>query len=99
MNLTTTTDSDFESDLVFMADALDAWFQLSPTTLIARYDELNTTGVVVGAEKTCWPNEWGVSASSTLLRSITNIQLLCKTHHSPHVRTSQTRLFPSGHTA
>lgn len=54
-----TTHAGFESDLVFMADALDVWFQLSPTTLMARYDELGTAGVVVGAEKTCWPNEWG----------------------------------------
>jgi hypothetical protein len=54
--------ADSEADLVFMADAFDVWFQLSPATLIARYNELDTAKVVVGADKSCWPNEWGVSA-------------------------------------
>jgi len=47
-----------ESDLVFMTDALDVWVQLSPTSLIARFEELDTDKVVVGAEKACWPNPW-----------------------------------------
>ena len=40
-----------------MMDALDAWLQLSPQTLIERYEELGTSGVVVGAERACWPND------------------------------------------
>jgi len=51
------------NDLVMMVDAFDIWFQLSPATLIARYQELGTTGVVLGADKACWPNA-GDSVSS-----------------------------------
>ena len=51
------TDADAENDLVFMMDAIDIWLQLSPETLIKRFEELNTS-VVTGADKVCWPNEW-----------------------------------------
>jgi hypothetical protein len=54
----TTTDDNAESDLVFMMDSLDVWLQLSPTTLADRFEELHTTGVVLGAVRACWPNEW-----------------------------------------
>jgi hypothetical protein len=54
----TTTNENAESDLVFMMDALDVWLQLSPTTLVGRFEELHTIGVVIGADKGCWPNEW-----------------------------------------
>jgi len=56
--LTNITDQNAESDLVVMMDALDIWLQLSPKTLIQRFEELNTFGVVLGADKACWPNEW-----------------------------------------
>jgi len=46
-----------ETDLVFTMDALDAWLQLSPGTLIERFDELGTSGVVTGGDTLCWPNE------------------------------------------
>jgi hypothetical protein len=44
-----------DSVLVFMMDGLDAWLQLSPGILIARFEELGAPGVVIGADKTCWP--------------------------------------------
>ena len=55
------TDENPESDLVFMMDAHDVWCQLSPRTLIERFDELGTSGVVVGAEEICccWPEGSG----------------------------------------
>jgi len=56
--LTNITDENAENDLVFMVDALDIWLQLSPRTLIERFEELNTFEVVTGADKACWPNEW-----------------------------------------
>jgi hypothetical protein len=56
--LTNITDKNAENDLVFMMDALDIWLQLSPRTLIERYEELSTYSVVLGADKACWPNEW-----------------------------------------
>ena len=52
-----------ETDLVLLVDALDVWFQLSPRTLVERFEELSTSGVVIGAEKVCFPNE-GDSVSS-----------------------------------
>lgn len=54
--LTNITDPNAENDLVFMMDALDIWLQLSPSTLIERFEELNSS-VVTGADKICWPNE------------------------------------------
>jgi hypothetical protein len=56
--LTNITGKDAENDLVFMMDALDAWLQVSPQTLIERFEELHTSGVVIGADKACWPNAW-----------------------------------------
>ena len=58
--LTNITDNNAEADLVLMVDALDVWFQASPRTLIERFEELGTSGVVVGAEVNCccWPNEF-----------------------------------------
>jgi hypothetical protein len=41
-----------------MMDALDIWLQQSPLALLRRYEELPGAGVVVGADKGCWPNEW-----------------------------------------
>jgi len=55
--LTNITDADAETDFVFMMDALDIWLQLSPTTLIERFEELGAPGVVIGADKACWPNK------------------------------------------
>jgi len=55
--LTNLTDTNTETNLVFMMDALDAWIQLSPKTLIERFDELGTSGVVTGGDTLCWPNE------------------------------------------
>ena len=43
---------------MFMIDALDVWLQLSPGTLMERFEELGTSGVVIGADKACWPNKW-----------------------------------------
>jgi hypothetical protein len=55
--LSNITDANAETEMVFMVDAFDVWFQLSPRVLLERFDELNTTGVVVGAERVCFPNE------------------------------------------
>ena len=55
--LTNITGGNAESDLVFMMDALDAWLQLSPRTVMERFDELGTSGVVTGGDTLCWPNE------------------------------------------
>jgi hypothetical protein len=52
------TDPSAQNDLVFMMDTFDVWLQLSPETLIKRYEEMGTTDVVVGADKLCWPNKW-----------------------------------------
>ena len=41
-----------------MMDAFDVWLQQSPVALLRRYEELADGGVVVGADKGCWPNEW-----------------------------------------
>jgi hypothetical protein len=51
------TDKNADTDLVLMVDALDVWFQLSPRTLVERFDELGTSGVVASAEINCccWP--------------------------------------------
>jgi len=46
------------NDVIFMMDAFDIWLQQSPLALLRRYDELGSGGVVVGADKGCWPNEW-----------------------------------------
>jgi hypothetical protein len=51
------TDANADTDMVLMVDAIDVWFQLSPRVLLERFDELNTTGVVVGAERICNPNK------------------------------------------
>jgi hypothetical protein len=58
--LTNITDKTAENDLVLLVDALDVWFQVSPKTLIERFEELGTRGVVVGAEINCccWPYEF-----------------------------------------
>jgi hypothetical protein len=45
-----------EDDIVLMVDALDIWFQLSSETVLARFEEFNH-GVIVGADRACWPNE------------------------------------------
>jgi hypothetical protein len=55
--LTNITDQNADADLVLMVDALDVWFQLSPRTLVERFEELGTSGVVIGAETICFPNE------------------------------------------
>jgi hypothetical protein len=55
--LSNITDANADTDMVLMVDAFDAWFQLSPRVLLERFDELNTTGVVVGAERICFPNQ------------------------------------------
>jgi len=51
------TDKNADNDLALMVDALDVWFQLSPRTLLERFDELGTSGVVASAEINCccWP--------------------------------------------
>ena len=54
-NLTNTNN---DSNLVLMVDALDVWFQLSPTVVIKHFNQLNTDKVVLGADKSCWPNDW-----------------------------------------
>jgi hypothetical protein len=46
------------NDLIFMMDAFDVWLQQSPLALVRRYEEMADGGVVVGADKGCWPNEW-----------------------------------------
>ena len=61
--LTNITDQNADADLVLMVDVLDVWFQLSPRTLVERFEELGTSGVVISAEKVCFPNE-GNSVSS-----------------------------------
>jgi hypothetical protein len=55
--LTNITGENADTDVVFMMDALDAWLQLSPGTLIKRFDELGTSKVVTGGDTLCWPNE------------------------------------------
>jgi len=54
--LTNITNDGANDDIVFMMDALDIWLQLSPRTLVERFEDLGTSGVVVGAETSCWPN-------------------------------------------
>jgi hypothetical protein len=54
--LTNITDNGANDDIVFMMDALDIWLQLSPRTLVERFEDLGTSMVVVGAETGCWPN-------------------------------------------
>jgi hypothetical protein len=46
-----------ENDIVLLVDAFDVWFQVSPATLVERFEELGTSGVLVGAEVNCccWP--------------------------------------------
>jgi hypothetical protein len=44
------------SDYVLLADAMDIWFQLSPSFLINRFNELEAE-VVIGVDKMCWPND------------------------------------------
>jgi hypothetical protein len=39
-------------------DAMDIWLQQSPLALLRRYEELNGTGVVVGGDVGCYPNDW-----------------------------------------
>jgi hypothetical protein len=39
-----------------MVDGYDVWFQLSPISLIERFEELRTPQVVMGVEVECWPN-------------------------------------------
>ena len=56
-----------DNDVIFTMDALDIWLQQSPSALLRRYEELAGGGVVIGADKGCWPNEWeGVCLQSTL---------------------------------
>jgi len=60
------TDSKSDGDIALLADALDVWFQLSPKTLVERFDELGTSGVVASAEINCccWPpidRFWAIS--------------------------------------
>jgi hypothetical protein len=50
------TDKGADNDLVFMMDALDTWFQLSPQILTERFHDLGTSGVLIGADKWCYPN-------------------------------------------
>jgi hypothetical protein len=45
-----------EDDIVLMVDALDIWFQLSSVNIVARFEELGA-GVIIGADKACWPND------------------------------------------
>ena len=45
-----------DNDLVFMIDGFDVWLQQPPAILIQRYEEMDTDLVVVGAERSCWPN-------------------------------------------
>ncbi|KAJ7464612.1 hypothetical protein FB451DRAFT_1264028 [Mycena latifolia] len=46
-----------ENDVVFMMDARDIWLQLPPAVLLERYDELDSSKVVIGADMACWPND------------------------------------------
>lgn len=92
--LTNITDQDAENDLVFMMDALDAWLQVSPKTLIERFDELHTSGVVIGADKVCWPNDW----ESVSLRYKCSFVLIVEFFSlsfrgSLHVKESQSQFF------
>ena len=50
------TDKSAENDLVLMVDALDVWFQLSPKTLVQRFEELGMSRVMIGTETACWPH-------------------------------------------
>jgi hypothetical protein len=52
-----------ENDLVLMVDGYDIWFQLSPTTLVERFEELSTPQVVMGVEVGCWPNDYASVSS------------------------------------
>jgi hypothetical protein len=60
MNNLTTTD---DNDIIFMMDAMDIWLQQSPLALLRRYEELNGTGVVVGGDVGCYPNDWESESS------------------------------------
>jgi len=89
--LTNISTIDAESDLVFMVDALDVWLQLSPRTLIERFEELGTSGVVIGADKFCWPNEWESSAcqdapESTLPKGVYGLNDEVEGNGMPHTR-------------
>lgn len=44
-----------ESDYVLMTDAMDVWFQLSPSFLVKRFEELDAE-LVIGADRMCAPN-------------------------------------------
>jgi hypothetical protein len=44
------------SDYILLADAMDIWFQLSPSFLVNRFNEMDAE-VVIGADKMCWPND------------------------------------------
>jgi hypothetical protein len=73
-----------------MMDAFDVWLQLSPINLIDRFEELNTSKVVLGADKACWPNALD-SVSSPLFIQLTGIDefFVVRLHASKR----QSRLF------
>ena len=93
--LTNITNDGVDDDIVFMMDAFDVWLQLSPRTLVERFEELGTSGVVVGAETACWPNEWD-SVSRTNFHGAFSFRCLIFLGFLPHslrVEESQIRLF------
>jgi hypothetical protein len=55
------------SDYVLLADAMDIWFQLSPSFLVNRFNELDAE-VVIGVDKMCWPND--LASVSTVARRV-----------------------------
>ena len=75
-----------------MTDAFDVWFQLSPATLIARYQELGTTDVILGADKGCWPN----SPDSVSVAAIQILNSLSYITKSLRVWTFPSPPFPRG---
>jgi hypothetical protein len=50
-----------------MMDAMDIWLQQSPSALLRRYEELNGTGVVVGGDVGCYPNDWDSASTRETL--------------------------------
>jgi len=54
--LTNLTDQNADTDLVLMVDSIDVWFQMSPKTIIQRFEESGASGVIAGAERVCFPN-------------------------------------------
>jgi hypothetical protein len=75
-------------DYVLLADAFDVWFQLPPSFLIKRFQELDAD-IVIGADRVCWPNAEDSVSIAVEPDSSLSQPGPCSYNYGPNARMSQ----------